>query len=93
MRVCLLDPDHSDVTEPRSDRATAREVGAEVRDALSRSGPLRDAGVQIRLHAVTLYQSIYRGDDQLLVAQHAYGIPATRAPVLLPSRRRTRAAG
>ena len=29
-----------------------------------------------------LYQSIYRGDGQLLVAQHAYGIPATRAPVL-----------
>jgi transcriptional regulator with XRE-family HTH domain len=83
VRICLLDPDLSHVTEPCSDRATPRETRAEVRNALSRSGPLRDAGVQFRLHTVTLYQSIYRGDRQLLVAQHAYGIPARRAPLLL----------
>ena len=49
------------------------------------AGPGRyaTAGVQFRLHAVTLYQSIYRGDSHLLVAQHAYGIPATRAPTFL----------
>ena len=29
-----------------------------------------------------MYQSIYRADGQLLVAQHAYGIPATHAPIL-----------
>jgi len=28
-----------------------------------------------------LYNSIYRADDQLLVNQHAYGIPAGLAPV------------
>jgi transcriptional regulator with XRE-family HTH domain len=80
VRICLLDPDLSEVTEPGSDRATVREIGTEVRDALSRSGPLRDTGVQFRLHAVTLYQSIYRGDGQLLIVQRAYGIPAMRAP-------------
>ena len=80
VRICLLDPDLSEVTEPGSDRATVREIGTEVRDVLSRSGPLRDTGVQFRLHAVTLYQSIYRGDGQLLIVQRAYGIPAMRAP-------------
>jgi hypothetical protein len=64
------------------DDTAACAVGAEVRDALGRSGPLRAAGVQFRLHTATLYQSIYRADGQLLVAQHAYGIPATRAPIL-----------
>jgi hypothetical protein len=28
-----------------------------------------------------LYNSIYRADDELLVNQHAYGVPAFRAPV------------
>jgi hypothetical protein len=38
--------------------------------------------VLIRVHRGVLYQSIYRGDGQLLVAQHAYGVPSGRAPVL-----------
>jgi hypothetical protein len=37
--------------------------------------------VEIRLHQTMLYNSIYRADDQLLVNQHAYGIPAAHAPV------------
>jgi transcriptional regulator with XRE-family HTH domain len=82
VRVCLRDPYHSAIAEPRNDRAMPYAVSAEVRDALSWSGPLRDTGVQIRLHTAALYQSIYRGDDQLLVVQRAYGISATRAPVL-----------
>ena len=28
-----------------------------------------------------LYNAIYRADDQLLVNQHTYGIPAAQAPV------------
>ena len=41
-----------------------------------------NACVEIRLHRAVLYNSIYRADDQLLVSQHAYGIPDERAPVL-----------
>ena len=37
--------------------------------------------IEFRLHRTVLYNSIYRGDDQLLVNQHAYGIPAAQAPV------------
>lgn len=39
-------------------------------------------GVEIRLHRTTLYSSIYRGDDQLLVNSHIYGVPAVDAPVM-----------
>jgi hypothetical protein len=38
--------------------------------------------VLIRVHRGVLYQSIYRADGQLLVAQHAYGVSPARAPVL-----------
>ena len=46
-------------------------------------GQLRDCGgAEIRLHRAVLYNSIYQADDQLLVSQHAYGIPSERVPVL-----------
>jgi hypothetical protein len=37
---------------------------------------------QIRLHSTVLYNSLYRGDDQLLVNAHLYGTGAPNAPVL-----------
>ena len=37
--------------------------------------------IEIWLHRTVLYNSIYRADDQLLVNQHTYGIPAAQAPV------------
>ena len=39
-------------------------------------------GVELRFHATTLYNSIYRFDDQLLVNTHTYGAPAAQSPVL-----------
>lgn len=47
--------------------------------ALTLYRPLSNA--EIKLHQVVLYNSIYRADDQLLVNQHAYGIPAAHSPV------------
>jgi hypothetical protein len=39
-------------------------------------------GVEIRSHETTLYNSIYRFDDELLVNAHAYGAGAPQSPVL-----------
>ena len=36
---------------------------------------------EVRLHRTVLYNSIYRADDQVLVNQHTYGIPAAQAPM------------
>ena len=38
--------------------------------------------VEVRFHATTLYNSIYRFDDDLLVNAHVYGAPAAHSPVL-----------
>ena len=39
-------------------------------------------GVELRTHATTLYNSIYRFDQDLLVNGHAFGAPAAQSPVL-----------
>jgi hypothetical protein len=40
------------------------------------------AGVEVRLHDTTLYNSIFRFDDDLLVNMHAYGAVAAKSPVM-----------
>jgi hypothetical protein len=49
-------------------------------------GYMRDAfeesGVSVRLHDTTLYNSLYRYDDDLLVNAHTYGVAAGQSPVL-----------
>ena len=42
---------------------------------------LHGEDIEIRLHRTVLYNSIYRADDQMLVNQRTYGIPATQAAV------------
>lgn len=39
-------------------------------------------GVQVRTHGTTLYNSVFRFDQDLLVNIHAYGVPAAQSPVL-----------
>jgi hypothetical protein len=57
-------------------------MSANIRKALALYRSVAEPeNVEIRLHQAVLYNSIYRADDQLLVNQHAYGIPAAHAPV------------
>jgi transcriptional regulator with XRE-family HTH domain len=66
----------------RHRQALSRLIEAKIRTALALYRPLLDVGnVKIRLHRATLCNSLYRADDDLLVNQHAYGIPAANAPV------------
>jgi hypothetical protein len=39
-------------------------------------------GIELRTHGTTLYNSIYRFDQDLLVNGHAFGAPAAQSPVL-----------
>jgi hypothetical protein len=45
-------------------------------------GPLLGtSGIEIRTHGTTLYNSLYRADDQMLVNAHVWGVSAFGAPV------------
>ncbi len=38
-------------------------------------------GIEVHLHRTTLYNSLYRADDDLLVNAHVWGVNAYSAPV------------
>jgi hypothetical protein len=78
----LGDPDGSHAVERGEEEGIGDAMPAKIRNALTLYRPLGVVeNVEIRLHRTVLYNSIYRADDQLLVNQHTYGIPAAQAPV------------
>jgi transcriptional regulator with XRE-family HTH domain len=82
IRIALGDPESPRVAERGAQEDIEDAMAAKIRNALALYHPLREAGhAEIRLHRTVLYNSIYRTDDEMLVNQHAYGIPALNAPV------------
>ena len=81
VRILLGDPDSPHVAERGTAEGIDDAMAAKIRNAIVLYRPLTAAGVEIRLHSTILYNSIYRGDDQLLVNTHIYGTMANNAPV------------
>ncbi|MDF5751691.1 helix-turn-helix transcriptional regulator [Spongiactinospora sp. TRM90649] len=83
VRILLGDPECPEVAQRGADEGIDDGMAAKIRNVLVLYRPLigRD-NVEIRLHDTVLYNSIYRGDDQLLINTHIYGTPAGNAPVL-----------
>jgi transcriptional regulator with XRE-family HTH domain len=72
-RICLADPDWPG----------ASDMPDHARQALSLYTDLRQLHtVQIRIHRIPLNNAIYRADDELLVSQQAFGVPAGQVPIL-----------
>jgi len=82
VRIALGDPDGSHAAERGEEEGIGDAMAAKIRNALTLYRPLCAVeNIEIRLNRTVLYNSIYRADDQLLVNQHTYGIPAAQAPV------------
>ena len=82
VRIVLGDPNGLHAVERGEEEGIGDAMAAKIRNALTLYRPLTNAqNVEIRLHRTVLYNSIYRADDQLMVNQHTYGIPAAQAPV------------
>ncbi|GAA3381594.1 DUF5919 domain-containing protein [Cryptosporangium minutisporangium] len=83
VRLLLGDPDSPHVAQRGADEGIEDGMSARIRNALALYRPLRGRdNVEIGLHDTTLYNSIYRADDELYVNTHIYGSPAANAPVL-----------
>ena len=83
IRILLGDPDSPDVATRGEHEGIGDGMAARIRTALVLYRPLADVdGVEIRLHATPLYNSIYRADGDVLVNPHIYRTPAAQAPVL-----------
>lgn len=83
VRIMLGDPDSEAVAIRGCEEGIGDGLAARIR---IRERYLQDValtdGVELRWHATTLYNSIYRCDDTMLVNAHVYGAPASQNPVL-----------
>lgn len=82
VRICLRNPNEYVTAGRESLEGLSGPEPEEIREALALFAGLREIGAEIRLHRAVLYNSVYRGDDRLLVIQHLYGISGERAPAL-----------
>jgi transcriptional regulator with XRE-family HTH domain len=81
VRILLGDPESPLVLERGRAEGIGDTMPDKVRSAIAMFHPLKSVpNVEIRLHATILYNSIFRGDDQLFVNTHIYGIMANNAP-------------
>jgi len=82
VRIMLGDPDSENVRTRGAEERFGQGIQSRCRQARMYYEPLvGKAGVQLRSHATTLYNSIYRADDQMLVNSHLWGMNAYAAPL------------
>jgi transcriptional regulator with XRE-family HTH domain len=84
IRLLFGDPRSREVSRRSEEEGIgAGTIGVKIRNVLAFFGPLaEEPGIDIRLHKTTLYNSIYRFDDDMFVNTHVYGSIAAHAPVL-----------
>jgi transcriptional regulator with XRE-family HTH domain len=82
VRIALADPNCPNIAEHGEEKSSGDAMPARIRNSRTLFSSLREVeNIEIRLHQTVLYNSIYRADDQLLVNQHSYGVPAADSPI------------
>ncbi|MFF4868061.1 helix-turn-helix transcriptional regulator [Streptomyces sp. NPDC090109] len=82
VRIALGDADSENVRLRGQEEKFGHGIESRCRLALMHYRPLLGVpGVELRTHGTTLYNSLYRADDQVLVNAHAWGVNAYGAPV------------
>ncbi|MCW5250104.1 MULTISPECIES: XRE family transcriptional regulator [unclassified Streptomyces] len=82
VRIAVGDADSSNVQQRGEEEKFGHGIQSRCRLALMHYRPLVGVpGIEVRTHATTLYNSIYRADDQALVNAHVWGVNAYSAPV------------
>src|SRR6476620_10628455 len=84
VRIAFGDPD-CDAVALRSaeEHLGAGVLAARVRYGLVAYTPLLETpGIEFRFHGTTLYNSIFRFDEQMIVNNHVYGAPGAHAPAM-----------
>lgn len=83
VRLCFGDPASEAVSVRDQEEGIGDTLAAKIRSALTYYRPVADVeGCEVRLHSTTLYASLFRYDDEILVNPHAYGEPGSANPVL-----------
>lgn len=81
--ILLGDPTSAAIERKSVEEGTPGVMAAKIRQVQQYYNRLEGVpGVQVRYHETTLYNSIYRFDDEMLVNMHVLGFPAPHAPVM-----------
>ncbi|KUJ67876.1 XRE family transcriptional regulator [Streptomyces albus subsp. albus] len=82
VRIAVGDPDSTNVRQRGEEERFGHGIESRCRLALMHYRSLVGVpGIELRTHATTLYNSIYRADDQAMVNAHVWGVNAYGAPV------------
>lgn len=82
VRIAIGDPESPNVRQRGEEERFGHGIESRCRLALMHYRPLVGTpGIEVRTHATTLYNSIYRADDQMMVNAHVWGVNAYGAPV------------
>jgi hypothetical protein len=83
VRILVGNPRSAAVIARGRDEGIGPDLASRVRMTLHYlDGVDQVEGVQVRGHSTTLYNSIYRFDDRMLVNAHTFGAAAVESPVL-----------
>jgi transcriptional regulator with XRE-family HTH domain len=83
VRLCFGDPSGQAVAVRGREEGIGDTLAAKIRASLTYYRPLLgEPGCAARLHDTTLYTSMFRYDDNLLVNPHIWGQPASANPLL-----------
>lgn len=82
VRLCFGDPNGEAVAARGREEGIDDTLSAKVRASLTYYRPLlAQERAEVRLHDTTLYNSLFRYDENLLVNPHIWGQPASANPV------------
>ncbi|GAA3994776.1 DUF5919 domain-containing protein [Allokutzneria multivorans] len=84
IRLNFGDPASRDVARRSEEEQLGKgTLGSRIRNALAFYRPLQGVeGIEMRFHKTTLYNSIFRFDDEMVVNTHIYGFQGAHAPAL-----------
>ncbi|MEU9080804.1 helix-turn-helix transcriptional regulator [Streptomyces sp. NPDC048357] len=82
VRIAVGDADSENVQQRGQEEKFGHGIESRCHLALLHYRPLASVpGIELRTHGTTLYNSLYRADDQVLVNAHVWGVNAYGAPV------------
>jgi transcriptional regulator with XRE-family HTH domain len=81
--ILLGDPTSAAIERKSVEEGAPGVMAAKIRQVQQYYNRLEGVpGIQVRYHETTLYNSIYRFDEEMLVNMHVLGFPAPHAPVM-----------
>jgi transcriptional regulator with XRE-family HTH domain len=88
LRIALADPESRFVAERDAEERLGNTFAARIRTTLDHFRPLFDVeGVEMRFYRTPMYNSIFRGDDHMLVTPHMFALKGYKAPLVHYRRR------